>query len=185
MSGPKRKQIGDFCSKGHKIIGDNVLYVKRKTVEDGINCKICVRASQKANYEKKKNDPHYKARMEAAGRRRDEKKRAERYDKILAIELENGFQGKYTGLKYLNLNKRAQKAWEPLVEAFDKTRSFCFELPHIYVDYPENHPPTAVEAFKMCHGCPMLVECGRFANAFKPAIGVWAGEVWENGWVRK
>jgi len=27
----------------------------------------------------------------------------------------------------------------------------------------------------------MLVECARFANAYRPPVGVWGGQVWRNG----
>jgi hypothetical protein len=37
----------------------------------------------------------------------------------------------------------------------------------------------------LCEGCPLLVECGRFAAAYRPPLGVWAGEVWVDGKIRK
>lgn len=87
----------------------------------------------------------------------------------------------YSQLNYLRLTKRAQKAMIPLEEKYDEGRSICYAIPHEYVDYDEDNPPSKQEAYYMCKGCPMLVECGRFAAASKPYIGVWGGEVYHEG----
>lgn len=87
----------------------------------------------------------------------------------------------YSQLNYLRLGRRAQKAMKPLQEKFDETRSICYGNPAPYIDYDEEDPPTKEEAFLMCSGCEMLVECGRFAAASKPYMGVWGGEVYYDG----
>lgn len=164
-----RSEIGDFCVKGHKIEGDNVHWRKHNGTMY-LRCFICTKA---------KEERHKEKRNEV----RKEKTRAERYDKILSGELDG--TAKYTGLNYLKLGKRAQKAWEPLEEAFDRTQSKCYDNPMPYVDYADEFPPDKDFAYELCKGCPMLVECGRFAAAYKPAVGVWAGEVWKDGSVYK
>lgn len=87
----------------------------------------------------------------------------------------------YSQLNYLRLTKRAQRALEPLEEKFDQTRSTCYQNPGPYIDYDEDDPPTKEDAYLICKACDMLVECGRFAAASKPYIGVWGGEVWQDG----
>lgn len=154
-------QLGDFCDRGHKIVGKNM----HVYTVDGVSYLECAHCSSAT--------PQLGATLS------DE----ERYDGITSLD---GIAGSsYAGLKYLKLNKRAQRAWEPLEKAFDRTRSLCHKKPEAYIDYDEEHPPTPAEAYMLCEGCPMLVECGRFANAYKPVIGVWGGEVWENGKVVK
>lgn len=162
-------QLGEFCPKGHKLEGDNVLWRKDYNTTY-LRCRICEEATKRKYNEKRK----------IANR---EKTLAERYDRILANNPDGS--AKYTSLNYLKLGKRAQNAWEPLQDAFDNGKSKCYENSAVYVDYDEHTQPDAIFAFKLCEGCPMLVECGRFAAAYKPAIGVWAGERWMNGEVVK
>lgn len=178
-------QVGDVCIYGHKIEGDNVLWIKSSRTEAlGLRCKTCDAGRKERYRQAHKDNKEYQARVRDNRRRSHEKKveknRAERYEKILAVEVTKS-SGSYTGLRYLNLNKRSQLAWEPLDKKFGEVRSLCYEKPAYYVDYDEETPPSKAEAFKLCNGCPMLVECGRFANAYRPVIGVWAGEVWQEG----
>ncbi len=177
----KKVELGDFCEKGHKIEGDNVHYQKRAKLESyTIRCKICHKAK---DAERNARYHRTEAGMAAARRanlRQRDKTRAERYDQILSTEVE-GTQGKYTGLNYLKLNKRSQRAWEPLEAKFDRTKSKCYQNPGPYIDYDEDNVPFASQAYKLCEGCPMLVECARFAAAYKPVVGVWGGEVYIDG----
>lgn len=173
-------QIGDFCEKGHKIEGDNVQKYASGGGHIYVRCRECQRAKDRERNLKYRQSERGSEVWKRNNRKRVEKSRAERYDKILAVEVAEG-GGKYTGLNYLKLNKRSQRAWEPLEAKFDQTKSNCYEKPEIYIDYLEEYPPSKQEAYKLCEGCPMLVECGRFANAYKPVIGVWAGEVWQDG----
>lgn len=180
----KKVELGDFCEKGHKIEGDNVYLQKRKTDGHTLRCRECQRAK-----DRERNARYHRTEAGMAANRRaslkqKDKTRAERYDRILSSEIE-GTQGKYTGLNYLKLNKRSQRAWEPLEAKFDQTVSKCYKNPEQYIDYDEEAPPTKQEAYEMCAGCPMLVECARFAAAYKPIIGVWGGERYEGGVVIK
>jgi hypothetical protein len=185
MAQGKKVEVGDFCDKGHKIDGDNVHYQKRAKLESfSIRCKICHKAKDaERNARYHSTEAGMEANRRAYLKQRD-KSRAERYDQILSTEL-SGTQGKYTGLNYLKLNKRSQRAWEPLEAKFDQTVSKCYKIPEQYIDYDEDAPPTKQEAYEMCAGCPMLVECARFAAAYKPVIGVWGGERYEAGVVIK
>jgi hypothetical protein len=185
MAQGKKIKVGDFCDKGHKIDGDNVHYQKRAKLESfSIRCKICHKAKDaERNARYHRTEAGMEANRRAYLKMRD-KSRAERYDQILSTEL-SGTQGKYTGLNYLKLNKRSQRAWEPLEAKFDQTVSKCYKIPEQYIDYDEDAPPTKQEAYEMCAGCPMLVECARFAAAYKPVIGVWGGERYEAGVVIK
>jgi hypothetical protein len=185
MAQGKKVEVGDFCDKGHKIDGDNVHYQKRAKLESfSIRCKICHKAKDaERNARYHRTEAGMEANRRAYLKMRD-KSRAERYDQILSTEI-SGTQGKYTGLNYLKLNKRSQRAWEPLEAKFDQTVSKCYKIPEQYIDYDEDAPPTKQEAYEMCAGCPMLVECARFAAAYKPVIGVWGGERYEAGVVIK
>jgi hypothetical protein len=179
MSQGIKVQVGDFCVKGHKIEGDN-LYIQRRGNVYTNRCVICTKAESKERNQRYRKSEHGKDVIAAQLRRKNEKSRAERYDKILASEIAGGV-AKYTGLNYLKLGKRAQMAWEPLEKRFDDTKSNCYENPLPYIDYHEDTPPDKQMAYKLCEGCEMLVECARFAAAYKPVVGVWGGEVWENG----
>ena len=181
MAQGKRVELGDFCDKGHKIEGDNVHYQKRANLDSyTLRCKICHKAKDaERNARYHRSEPGMAAARRAYLKHK-EKTRSERYDKILSSELD-GTQGKYTGLNYLKLNKRSQRAWEPLEAKFDRTKSKCYKNPGPYIDYDEDNPPFASQAYKLCEGCPMLVECARFAAAYKPVIGVWGGEVYIDG----
>jgi len=181
----KEIKEGDFCAKGHKIEGDNAQFYSNGSKDRCVRCRACQNAKDRERYKKNMSDPEYRRRRnERQTILRQEKTRYERYEKILTAELA-GTTGRYTGLNYLNLNKRAQRAWEPLEEAFDKSQSKCYENPSPYIDYHEDFAPSKHDAYKLCQGCPMLVECARFAAAYKPVVGVWGGEVYENGSVVK
>lgn len=182
----KRKmEIGDKCHRGHVVAGANLEYYTHSNGKRYFRCKECNLIMKAKRNEKYRTAPEFaeqrKRRSEREMARRAESlKRAERYDKILAMEVGQS-SGSYTGLNYLKLGKRAQRVWEPLAAKFDSERGLCYKNPVAYIDYDEDDEPTRSQAYRLCDGCPLLVECGRFANAYKPAIGVWAGEVWKDG----
>jgi hypothetical protein len=178
-------QIGDVCIYGHKIEGDNIHWIKNsKNGLLSLRCKTCDSARKDRYRQAHKDNAEWQAHNREVRRinsdKKKEKSRVERYEKILAVEVTQS-SGSYTGLKYLSLNKRNQRVWEPLEEKFSDERSLCYKNPTRYIDYDEDNPPSKKDAFKLCNGCPMLVECGRFASAYKPPVGVWAGEVWQDG----
>jgi hypothetical protein len=183
-SARKKNVIGGMCVNGHDLREDTVYHA----TQDGkpyISCLECRRARDKKRWAEYVNSPEYQQKQIERTRAKQvrvnkDKTRAERYDAILSGELD-GTQGKYTGLNYLKLNKRSQRAWEPLEAKFDRTKSKCYQNPGPYIDYEEEDVPFASEAYKLCEGCPMLVECARFAAAYKPVIGVWGGEVYIDG----
>jgi hypothetical protein len=68
-----------------------------------------------------------------------------------------------------------------LWKAYRSNDPKCLNREDLYIDYEEENTPTAEQAYLMCEGCPVLVECARMANAYKPPLGVWGGSVWING----
>lgn len=181
----RRMKMGDKCHRGHTVDGANVEWYTHSDGKKRFRCKECNLLMKAKRNEKYRTSPEYEAyrkmRSEREAVRKSESlKRAERYDKILAIEVTQG-GGTYTGLNYLKLGKRAQRAWEPLEKAFDSSQGVCYKNPDSWIDYDEDKAPSPNRAYQMCKDCPLLVECGRFASAYKPAVGVWAGEVWKDG----
>mgnify|MGYP000103150519 CR=1 FL=1 len=108
----------------------------------------------------------------------------EKNDKALERDIKKG-SGTYPSLAYLKLTKRQQIASKPLEMALDSSVPNCQDRSAEFIDYHEDETPTPARAYALCNGCPILVECGRFANTLRPAVGVWAGEVWEGGKVIK
>ena len=182
MTTRKKNVLGGRCVNGHDLTKEN-LY--RHPTQGNLRCLSCKRARDKQRWSEYVNSEEYQRKKIERTRAKQiqtnkDKTRAERYDVILSGELD-GTQGKYTGLNYLKLNKRSQRAWEPLEAKFDRTKSKCYKNPGPYIDYDEEDVPFASQAYKLCEGCPMLVECARFAAAYKPVIGVWGGEVYIDG----
>jgi len=104
----------------------------------------------------------------------------EKNDKSLQRDIKKG-SGNFPSLNYLKLSKRQQIAMTPLEIALDNKKPNCQNNPKEYIDYHEDYEPTPDIAYQMCRGCPMLVECARFANAYRPPIGVWGGQGWRDG----
>lgn len=162
--------LGDTCRNGHLIAGDNA----EEYTENGsvyIRCAECFayRNAAKAN----------------PGLTREQFSMMKDDVSIKPKQVAKKGNVSYAGLNYLKLSKRAQRAWEPLENAFDQTRGLCYGNSEEFIDYDEYFTPTPMEAYRMCEGCPILVECGRFANAYKPIIGVWGGSVWQDGRIIK
>jgi hypothetical protein len=105
----------------------------------------------------------------------NEEKASRKADKLIA----EGKDDK--ALSYLTLNARSNRANNALWKAYRANDPKCLNREDIYVDYKEEDTPTPEQAYRMCEGCPVLVECGRFANAYRPPVGVWAGQVWSDG----
>lgn len=108
----------------------------------------------------------------------------EKNDKALQRDIKKG-SGNFPSLNYLRLTKRQQFASTPLERKLDDVVPNCQNRANEFVDYEEEDEPSAGDAYLMCEGCPMLVECARFANTYKPPVGVWGGQVWRNGKVVK
>jgi len=108
----------------------------------------------------------------------------EKNDKALRRDISKG-SGNFPSLNYLKLTKRQQLASKPLEQQLDQETPNCADRSAEFVDYKEEDEPTPDGAYALCIGCPMLVECGRFANAIRPAVGVWGGQVWRDGKVVK
>ena len=173
-------KVGDVCKYGHTIEGENAQYVMRKGKE-ALTCRTCRAETRKRNNATYSNS--YKgqqAEADVAARKRLAKNLPEPdavADLSLPAEGAKG-SGSMKSLNYLKLSKRAQRAHIPLEMGYDRVQSKCYQNPKPYMDYDEDAPPTQQEAFDLCDGCPLMVECGRFATAYRPPLGVWAGEVW-------
>lgn len=101
-------------------------------------------------------------------------------DSLMAVEKKNP-------LKHLNVKPDAERAWDRFDKALEQARVTgvnepnCQDRPAEFVDFDEDNLPTAEEAYRLCHGCPLLELCSVWAEQERPAWGVWAGEVWVNG----
>ena len=174
-------QVGDVCKNGHVIEGENIL---KRSDRNNISCRECTlilkrtyakSAKGKAANDKKLTDSQ---RLNRNARVRDVYAAKKEGIKLPVAPKQ---VGSYSGLSYLKMGKRAQDASIALELGYARVRSKCFDKPEKYMDYDENDPPTNAEAYELCNGCPLLVECGRFANTLRPPIGVWAGQRWDTG----
>lgn len=191
---PKNKiQIGDTCKKGHKIEGENLVR-KKKDGQEVFRCRECSNIAARARRERAvQSGDIYAIRERDAERRRAWRLRQtpdlvereiKENDRQLLSEVKKG-SATFNSLKYLKLSKRAGQASQALEDAFDRARAKCYANPGPYIDYEEGEEPRQIDAYRLCEGCPLLVECGRFAAAYHPPIGVWAGEVYVDGKVKK
>jgi hypothetical protein len=195
-----KKNIGDLCKKGHVIEGDNVI-VRKMRGSYSYTCRECsLNASRRyRKSDKFLNNPKYvknrqhaeKVRLEISQGLRGRAgvswatimKRAEDIDKRI---LQNPHHPNIIpNLATLDLDKRGKDALNTLMLKMDNNEPFCYDNPAVYVDYEEANEPSMYEAYKMCVGCPLLVECARFASASGPEQGVWGGEVWKQGRAKK
>lgn len=89
--------------------------------------------------------------------------------------------------KYLQIKPEALAAWDTFDAKLQKARDTgkglpnCEDNPGPYMDYDEDDLPTAEEAYDLCSGCPLLAECGLYAELERPAWGVHAGDVFVYG----
>lgn len=178
----KRVEVGDLCKYGHKIEGANIVL---RNGGKSISCRQCMYNTQKlyAQSPKGKAAAARKTITDQQRHRKNAQKNAaaiaKRVDLKLVAEIKSG--ASYSSISYLKMNKRASDASLALEDQYSKGRSKCFGKPEKYMDYDEDKLPTNAEAYELCNGCPMLVECARFASALKPPIGVWGGQVYSLG----
>lgn len=194
----KKKQIGDTCKRGHIIAGDNLL-VRNMRGQESFTCRECsLEASRRyRKSEKFMNNPKYVKSRERAERIRMEiaagvrgraglqlpviMKRVEEIDKRI---LQNPHHPNLLpAIVNVDLDRRGRDALIALSSGLDNNEPLCAGREKEYVDY--EFEPTINEAYNMCAGCPLLVQCSRFANASGPDHGVWGGEVWKQGKVKK
>ena len=173
----KPRKRGDICKNGHVIDGDNfaekMAFGKLQVV-----CRQCQRDAVK-RYAKNHVTKDGRTIRTSSNREKNEKqaarRAAERADEMIVAGKEDN------ALNYLRLAKRAERASIALHKKMVNTEPNCIDNPGPYIDYAEDDPPTKLQAFLMCQDCPVLVECARFATAYRPAIGVWGGEVYSDG----
>lgn len=174
---PARKP-GDTCRNGHKIVGENV---GEKKTQAGISyfCKECRRKSVRVYAQKKgvwsSKEQDQVDRNKAKAQLQSARRAAERADDLITSGKEEN------ALNYLKLTRRAERASDALQKAMIVRKAKCADNPGPWIDYDEENPPSKNRAYLMCVDCPVLVECARFASAYRPPIGVWGGEVYEQG----
>jgi hypothetical protein len=93
---------------------------------------------------------------------------------------------------YLRLDDEETEAFENLNKAIDQFGALCKDIvPSPWMDYdmtpvpesegPAPYPkPSRFDAGRMCAGCPVMLECDRFASVSRPVHGIWAGKMWFN-----
>ena len=179
----KRVEVGDVCNNGHIVEGANIIPLNGNR---SIGCRECVLNRKKLYAQSEKGKATAKrnsARSESQRLKRNARARevfaAKQADVKLVKEIKSN--ASYASISYLKMGKRASDASLALEDQYSKGRSKCFDKPEKYMDYDENNPPSNAEAYELCNGCPMLVECARFANALRPPIGVWGGQRWDTG----
>jgi hypothetical protein len=172
------KRPGDKCKNGHLIVGENV---GEKKTSSGMSyfCKECRRNSVRV-YQGKRNywslkDQEQADKNKSKAQLQAARRAADRADDLITSGKEE------VALNYLKLTRRAERASDALQNAMIVRRAKCADNPAEWIDYDEENPPSKNRAYLMCVDCPVLVECARFASAYRPAIGVWGGEVYEQG----
>jgi|GEM_PF-2476407 hypothetical protein len=174
-SNPKKKP-GDLCKNGHVIIGDNL---REKKMPTGIAyiCVICSREAVRRQNSKYMTEEEMERRDKGQNKSalQSARRAAEKADQMIGAGKEDN------ALNYLKLNKRSERMSDVLQKAMTQNKAKCADKPEVWVDYEEGEEPTKNQAYVMCHDCPVLVECARFASAYRPAVGVWGGEVYKDG----
>jgi hypothetical protein len=189
-----KKQIGDKCAHGHILEGANLLIRKTRGVES-YACRICsleasrrYRRSDKymsnTKYVKNKESAEKIQRQVDAGlygkagvSYADMVKREDAIDK--KIEKDSRANNLIPAMVNVDMNKRSRDSMQAMVSSPNWGDGLCSNSPEEYVDYDVE--PTQKDAYWLCNGCPLLVECARFANANGPERGVWGGQIWRNG----
>ena len=172
----KARQRGDICKNGHVIDGQN--YAERTQFgKVQVFCRQCSKESMRRYSNKVRGEG---AIDNGTGNRQKNERQAQRRAAERADELIQAGKDD-AALNYLKLNKRAERASITLHKKMVSTEPNCAKNPGPYIDYDDDNLPTKLEAFLMCQDCPVMIECARFATAYKPAVGVWGGEVYRDG----
>lgn len=189
------------CSHGHEFTPENTLQRK----DGGRVCRTCKNGLAKKRHAA--NRDHYLAkkreyRQNNLDKIRDADKlyRKTAYDKLSKEERHSVYAeqlareinlSKKDPLMYLKLDPDQAKLSDEVnfqverVDEVDRSRPKCEGNPGPYMDYPEDRPPTVVEAMKLCYGCRILEQCAAYGASLNEgdnqADGVWGGEVWKDG----
>lgn len=70
------------------------------------------------------------------------------------------------------LDERSEVLYKELQSKLDKTEVPCRKLVQIF-DNPEHVTPKQAKA--LCNGCPLIQECGNFAESSRQEYGIWGG----------
>jgi hypothetical protein len=173
-----KKKPGDICRNGHTMLGDNL---GTKTSGDKVtyHCRECgriqLRQSQDRKYNRSQAERDKRDRLQSKSALQAARRASDRADQLIESGKEDN------ALNYLQLNKRSERASDSMQNAMGGSKAKCAGKPAAWMDYEDEDTPTKRQAYFMCEGCPLLVQCARFASAYKPAVGVWGGEVYYEG----
>jgi len=70
---------------------------------------------------------------------------------------------------------RARAEYQTLSEAMQHTRPNCEGWADIFTADGPADIETVTFTAELCCTCPLLTECGEFARAARPGVGIWAG----------
>ena len=195
----EKKNIGDLCKNGHKIEGDNLLIRRKPKGVKSYACRACGldAARRYRKSDKYLHNPRYVKNRDHAERIQrqieaglygkagvsysDITKREDAIDRRILKDPQG--LGIIEALVNIDMNKRSRDAMQTMVSSPGYVEAKCVGKKEQYVDYVVE--PKIYEAYEMCAGCPLIVECGRFANSVGPDHGVWGGEVWNKGRIKK
>lgn len=111
----------------------------------------------------------------------------ERRKRIDEARVEQAALHREIGHELVNLSIRpsAKAPWDKFQDALAKGADRvpavlprCEGKPDEYQDYDAFNVPSPGRAKMMCGGCPFAAQCAAFAEAEKPAWGVWSGTVY-------
>ncbi len=204
---PNGLETRTHCKNDHEFTVENTGWRSRKPggAKTLRFCRICRRAAQ-AEARKK---PEYKVKAQIYRDQTRDKQRewwrksqAKKHASMTAEEIHAEYAARYAResgkdmakkdpLQYLKLEPDAAKLSDEVnfqvdrVDEVDRSRPLCEGNPGPYMDYPEDLPPTVVDAMKLCFGCPILEQCAAYGaklnEGTNQADGVWGGEVYKNG----
>lgn len=182
----RKIQLGDICKAGHVIIGDNAQHYLNNGAPS-IRCTTCVVSKLHRTPRMKVGDICAKGH-EVSGENIYIQPHKDGEGRIRCRTCRNNWYKERRENK-VKVERKIKVAFPVALEAIhnkmESTDPKCLNNSYRYVDYNEDFPPTADLAQALCSGCPVLDECKVYAYAQKPYMGVWAGEVWQSGKVRK
>ena len=178
-------RVGDTCKNGHLIDGDNAQFYNNRGTPC-VRCKTCSTFKTQQNPPYKEGDTCAKGHVIAGDNLYVQKSNNKKSFRCRTCR--RTWANELRKKKSEEKQKAAPLARELhiiLTKKIEETKPNCYNRPTLFVDYDEDSPPTSEFAKLLCYECPLIRDCYRFAKAEKPAIGVWAGSVWDNGRIVK
>lgn len=188
-------EIDYTCPHGHRVHGSAVEWRTNGKGHRYPNCRTC-RQAYRRNYKRR---PEVRAKKRALA----EQKKAATQTGVTPIYSITGYE--IPGSVYMANEKRsvpwnllrpkaeASLAFDEFNEALKYTDVPCRGRSAEFTEYCDSRPaysddnegrlpmPSAVEAAKLCGGCPLLDLCARYAELDRPDFGIHGGVRWLNG----